>query len=61
MMPAIKKRYEMYAEYQEMLLSKRNREKEVKKNPTALVNKKIQSSTQVGTTNRNSPDPEPVS
>ena len=30
-MPAIKKRYEMYAEYQDMLMSKRNREKDAKK------------------------------
>ena len=54
MMPAIKKRYEMYAEYQDMLMSKRNREIN-KKN---LVNKKVQSPTAVSNPSyRNSPDP----
>ena len=57
MMPAIKKRYEMYAEYQDLLMSKRNREKDVKK---TLIKKKIvsESSTALACvgSNRNSPD-----
>jgi len=57
MMPAIKKRYEMYAEYQDLLMSKRNREKDVKK---TLIKKKndSESSTALASmgSNRNSPD-----